>query len=41
MVTPPELFRRHLEVLAEESSPISLGGLIDGLPDGVRLRKAL
>ncbi len=31
MITPPELFRRHLEVLAEESSPISLGGLIEGL----------
>ncbi|MBW2508536.1 MAG: polysaccharide deacetylase family protein [Deltaproteobacteria bacterium] len=31
LVTPPELFRRHLEVLAEESSPISLSGLIEGL----------
>jgi peptidoglycan/xylan/chitin deacetylase (PgdA/CDA1 family) len=41
MVTPPELFRRHLEVLAEESSPISLGGLIEGLPDGVLGRGSL
>jgi hypothetical protein len=31
LVTSPELFRRHLEVLAEESSPISSSGLIEGL----------